>query len=104
MAKTIGYEKAGQMLDAMPSFEIARWQALMDAIDLVSEHCPQRNVEFNKIDIKPKAIEKYIESTCDIYCRNIERQREQEAIIKHNQEIDIVPKIANEIVKEEVEA
>lgn len=102
MAKTIGYEKAGEMLDAMSNFEIARWQALMDAIEIVNEKCEDRKKDFNTIDIKPKAIEKFIESTCDIYCRNIERQRQQESIIKHNQELDILPKIVSELNKVEV--
>ena len=39
-------------------------------------------MDFNKIDIKPSAISKFIESTCDIYARNIERQFEQENVSK----------------------
>lgn len=101
MAKTIGYEKAGEMLDAMPSFEIARWQALMDAIEILNEKCEDRKQDFNTLDIKPKAVEKYIESTCDLYCRSIEQQREREATIRHNQELDIFPKIASELSKVE---
>lgn len=101
MAKSIGYEKAGQILDAMSNFEIARWQAMMDAVELINETCQERKKDFNTIDIKPKAIEKYIESTCDIYCRNIERQRNQEATIKYNQELDLLPKIASELNKVE---
>jgi hypothetical protein len=102
MTKTIGYEKAGQMLDSMSNFEIARWQAMMDAVELINETCQERKKDFNAVDIKPKAIEKYIESTCDIYCRNIERQREQEAVIKYNQELDILPKLVSELNSIEV--
>lgn len=102
MTKTIGYEKAGQMLDDMSNFEIARWQAMMDAVELINETCQERKKDFNTVDIKPKAIEKYIESTCDIYCRNIERQREQEAVIKHNQELNILPKLVSELNSVEV--
>lgn len=101
MSKSIGHERAGEMLDAMSNFEIARWQALMDAIEILNEKCEDRKQDFNKLDIKPKAVEKFIESTCDMYCRNIERQRQQEATIKHNQEIDILPKIAQELSKAE---
>ena len=104
MAKTIGYKKAGEMLDAMSNFEIARWQALMDAIEILNEKCQDKGQNFNTLDIKPKAIEKFIESTCDLYCRGVDRQREQEAIIKHNKEVDIFPKIINEVSREEIEA
>lgn len=102
MTKTIGHERAGQILDAMGNFEIARWQAMMDAVELINETCQERKKDFNAVDIKPKAIEKYIESTCDIYCRNIERQREQEAVIKYNQELDILPKLVSELNSIEV--
>lgn len=93
MIKPIGHKRAGEILDSMSNFEIARWQALMDAIEILNEKCEDKKQDFNKLDIKPKAVEKFIESTCDIYCRNIERQRDQEAIIKHNQEINIFSKL-----------
>ena len=98
----IGYKRAGELLDAMPDFEIARWQSLMDAVEMVHEKCVDRKMDFNKLDIKPLAINKFIESTCDIYARNIERQRAHEKLVKQNSAQSIVPKLMNEINKNEL--
>ena len=80
----IGNIRAGKMLDDMSTFEIARWQALMDAVEIIHEKCIDKKINFDKVDIKPLAVSKFIESTCDIYARNIERQRKQEQIIDQN--------------------
>lgn len=59
-------------VDNMSNFELARWYALMDAIQIISDKAADKNIKFDKIDIKPSAVEKYIEATCDIYCRKLE--------------------------------
>lgn len=98
----IGTERAGQLLDNMSHFEIARWQALMDSIEIIYEKCIERKMKFSELNIKPLDISKYIESTCDIYARNIERQRAQEAEIKINRASNILPHLINEIKDMEI--
>ena len=80
--KQIGSMAAAKMIDNMSVFEAARWQALMDAVELIYEKSVDRKMDLNKKKIKPSAISKFIESTCDIYARNIERQFEQENVSK----------------------
>ena len=60
-------------------YKLARWAALIDAIDLINGHGVDRNKKFEDIDLKPLAITKYIDFKADtIYeeiCRNKTRQK-----------------------------
>lgn len=81
----------------MSNFELARWYALMDAIQIISDKASDRNIKFDKVDIKPSAVEKYIEATCDIYCRKldaIENSLEQPV---HKNTSTLLPSIINAI-------
>ena len=59
----------------MTVFEQSRWYSLLDAVNLVSAECDRRGKNFDNIKISPLDVEKYIESTCDIYARKIEEER-----------------------------
>ena len=47
--KQIGSMAAAKMIDNMSVFEAARWQALMDAVELIYEKSVDRKMDFNKI-------------------------------------------------------
>ena len=87
------------MLDKMSDFEIARWQALMDAVGIVAEKAADRKIKWDTLDIKPSAIEHYIEATCDIYCRKITETRASEKIKAANRAKSILPDLVNSISK-----
>lgn len=59
----------------MTVFEQSRWYSLLDAVNLVSAECDRRGKNFDNVKISPLDVEKYIESTCDIYARKIEEER-----------------------------
>jgi hypothetical protein len=83
----------------MPDFEIARWQALMDAVNMVAEKAADRKINFNSLDIKPSAIEHYVEATCDIYCRKITAIRAAEKQKAQNTANYILPELVSAINK-----
>lgn len=68
------------IINNMTDFEQARWFALIDAVNIVANMCEEKKVAFDSIDIKPSAIEKYIESTCDIYAKKIDDQKQKAAL------------------------
>jgi hypothetical protein len=58
-------------IDEMSVFELARWYSLVEAVNIISEECEDRGINFNKIKLPPLVIEKYIENTCDIFAQKI---------------------------------
>ena len=83
-------EQVRKHIDSMSDFELARWQSMIDGVNMIYETCEDKKIKFNDVDIKPSAIEKYIEATCDIHCRKLQEIKEKKAkyIIK-----DIMPDI-----------
>jgi len=71
-------EMVDRKLNGMADFETARWYALIDAVNIVADMATEKNIDFDNVDIKPSAIEHYIESTCDIYCRKIYAEKEKQ--------------------------
>lgn len=64
-------------INNMSDFELARWFAMMDAVNMIADKSEERKMKFEDVDLKPSAIEHYIEATCDIYCRKIMEQKQQ---------------------------
>ena len=58
-------------VDKMSVFELSRWYALFEAINIIGDECDERRKNFKKIKISPLSLEKYIENTCDIFAKNI---------------------------------
>lgn len=71
-------------LEDMSVFEQSRWYALMEAVNIIADECEERGRDFDKIKISPLDVEKYIESTCDIFARKIIEEQEQ-----HNNHVRI---------------
>ena len=63
-------------LEDMSVFEQSRWYALMEAVNIIADECEERGRDFDKIKISPLDVEKYIESTCDIFARKIIEEQE----------------------------
>lgn len=63
-------------LEDMSVFEQSRWYALMEAVNIIADECDERGHDFDKIKISPLDVEKYIESTCDIFARKIIEEQE----------------------------
>lgn len=46
--------------------ELARWICLYEAVNMIADKAEEKNLPFDKLDIKPLAIYKYMESMEDI--------------------------------------
>ena len=49
----------------MSLYELCRWSALEEAINIISEKCDDRGVDFEKIQLNPLDIMEYIDSATD---------------------------------------
>jgi hypothetical protein len=49
----------------------ARWIALYEAVNYIADKAEDKKIPFNKIDLPPLAIMKYISSTEDVILRKI---------------------------------
>lgn len=62
-------------IEKMETFELSRWYALMEAVDIIASECKDRDIDFDSLKMSPLGIEKYIESTCDKYAQKIEKEK-----------------------------
>jgi hypothetical protein len=51
--------------------ELSRWIALYEAVNMIADKAREKNIPFEKVEIKPLAIYKYMESTEDITLKRI---------------------------------
>lgn len=59
------YYKHEVKIDGMSLYEMCRWAALKDAIDLVADKCEEKKVDFQTFDLKPLDLLKYVDSATD---------------------------------------
>jgi hypothetical protein len=61
---------ATKSINDMSAYELCRWAALIQAVNLVGDHCDDRKKDFEKIDFKPIYLYDYIDQTADkIYAK-----------------------------------
>lgn len=53
-------------LDGMTTYEICRWAALKEAVDILGEKCDERNIELSSNVLQPLEILQYVESVTDV--------------------------------------
>jgi hypothetical protein len=69
----------------------ARWIALYEAVNYAADKADEKGIPFNKIDLPPLAIMKYIASTEDLILRKI---------LKHEYNIDVCYKDQTALVED----
>ena len=52
-------------LETMSLYELCRWSALEEAVNLISDKCEERGVDFEKIQLNPLDIMTYVDSQTD---------------------------------------
>jgi len=65
---------SNDVYNGMSNFEISRWIALFEAVNIVADKADDRNVDFKRVSIKQPAIENYIDKTCDNICRYLDEK------------------------------
>jgi hypothetical protein len=52
-------------VNTLPLYQLCRWAALKDAVDIVGDKCDERKVSFDDIDLQPLDILKYVDIATD---------------------------------------
>jgi hypothetical protein len=60
-------------------YRLSRWASLAEAVNLIYEHSLDRNKKFNELDLKPLAIQKYVENKSDEILQRINREKEKQS-------------------------
>jgi len=58
-------------INKMSTFEVSRWAALVEGVNIIAERAAQDGKPFKNVSIKQPALRKYIDSTSDIICRRL---------------------------------
>ena len=60
------HEKVSNVdLDKMSLYELCRWSALEEAVNLIGDKCEERNIDFEKIQLNPLDIMTYVDNQTD---------------------------------------
>jgi ArsR family metal-binding transcriptional regulator len=60
----------------------SKWMSLYEAVNMIADKAEEKNIPFQKVEIKPLAVYKYMESTENIFLRKI---------LKQEYNIDVLP-------------
>lgn len=52
-------------IEGMSLYELCRWAALKDAVDIVADKCEEKKLDFDSFDLKPLDILKYVDTATD---------------------------------------
>ncbi len=58
-------------------YKFSRWAALHEAVNLIFDHSKERNQNFVNIDLKPLAIQKFVEIKSDEILEQMEREQKK---------------------------
>ena len=50
----------------LSDYEISRWIALQEAMELIGDKCDERNIDFETVELKPLEILKYVDNASDV--------------------------------------
>jgi hypothetical protein len=60
------YEKVSEVdLEQMSLYELCRWSALEEAVNLIGDKCEERGIDFEKIQLNPLDIMTYVDGQTD---------------------------------------
>ena len=61
------YPKCTVTIEGMSLYQLCRWAALKEAVDVIADKCEERNIDFEKFnDLKPLDILNYVDSITDV--------------------------------------
>ena len=63
-----------KLVDGMNTFQLSRWIALFEGINLVADKAEQVGRRFNGISIKPNLLEEYVDHTSELVYRELTRE------------------------------
>lgn len=71
------YPKCIVKLEDMSLYELCRWAALKEAVDVIADKCEERSIDFDKFsDLKPLDILNYVDSITDVLYDKVIKEHE----------------------------
>lgn len=58
-------------------YSLARWAALFESINMIADKAEEKQVAFEKIELKPLKILEYVDSTSDIIMRKLLEEKKK---------------------------
>lgn len=59
-------EKVSEVnIDKMSLYELCRWSALEEAVNIIGDKCEERNIDFDSIQLNPLDIMTYVDNQTD---------------------------------------
>lgn len=52
-------------IEQMSLYQLCRWSALEEAVNIIGDKCEERNIDFEKIQLNPLDIMTYVDSQTD---------------------------------------
>lgn len=52
-------------------YALSRWAALYDAINMIADKTEEKNISFERVELKPLKILEYVDATSDIIMRKL---------------------------------
>jgi hypothetical protein len=70
-------EKVSEVnINSMSLYELCRWSALEEAVNIISDKCEERGIDFEKIQLNPLDIMTYVDSQTDKIYEKVNTQIE----------------------------
>jgi hypothetical protein len=86
------------------TYELARWAALIEAVDLIAEKCEDRSIDFYSLEgmkyIKPLDIQDYVDNRTDTLVMKIQTARGIEKNLINIKNLQIENKLRRLEIKE----
>ena len=74
------YPKRIVELEGMSLYELCRWAALKEAVDIIADKCEERSIDFEKFsDLKPLDILNYVDSLTDVLYNKVAKETHETA-------------------------
>jgi hypothetical protein len=66
----INEDKSPVDIDSFSLYQLCRWTALEEAVNLIGDKCDERNLDFNEVELNPLDIRDYVDTATDnIYAK-----------------------------------
>lgn len=60
-----------ELIDDMDKFQLARWMALYEGINLIADHMEEKNKKFDVMHIKQPPLESYVDEVSSIIMKSL---------------------------------
>jgi hypothetical protein len=84
-------------VDALSIYELGRWAALVEGVNLVADIAQEKNIPLKKVNFKIPAMKHYVDSKCNEITRQFDiqnmRVKEKENFVKEHEKNEIYSRV-----------